>query len=54
MILELVAAALVGFGIGRISHAKFSAELAKLEAGADAELLAAVAKVKAAAAKLKL
>lgn len=49
MSLLLLAGALVaGFGIGRISHAKFGAELAKLEAVADADLKAAIAKVKAA------
>ena len=49
MILILtIAALLAGFGIGRVSHAKFGAELANLEKSASADLRAAIAKVKAA------
>lgn len=47
-LLILAAVAAAGFGLGRVSHSKFSAELAKLEASADADLKAAVAKVKTA------
>lgn len=36
----------VGFGIGRIGKSKLGAELSALEAKADADLLAAIAKVK--------
>jgi hypothetical protein len=47
-VLVMAGMGLSGFGVGRVSHAKFGAELKKLEMSADADLKAAIAKVKAA------
>jgi hypothetical protein len=47
-IAALVVAAGLGFGAGRVSSKKLTAELDKLVAAGDADLKAAVAKVKAA------